>query len=140
MRKFTILWFEWAIKQAQNHQERSAWVVAAALPLHKEARGKPTTSTHAKKAYKPALSDDDLDRRATHTGDDDGGGDGAGGRAVESLDRGEQTTVEADKLHLLAAVETRLTSSLRHPKILIKEFSYFLMPCHQHGLRINLLV
>jgi len=29
---------------------------------------------------------------------------------------------------------------LRHPKILIKEFSYFLMPCHQHGLRINLLV
>lgn len=35
---------------------------------------------------------------------------------------------------------TLLTSSLRHPKILIKEFSYFLMPCHQHGLRINLLV
>ena len=33
-----------------------------------------------------------------------------------------------------------LTSSLRHPKILIKEFSYFLMSCHQHGLRINLLV
>ena len=33
-----------------------------------------------------------------------------------------------------------LTSSLRHPKFLIKEFSYFLMPCHQHGLRINLLV
>ena len=32
-----------------------------------------------------------------------------------------------------------LTSSLRHPKTLIKEFSYFLMPCHQHGLRINLL-
>ena len=38
------------------------------------------------------------------------------------------------------ATETHLTSSLRHPKILIKEFSYFLMPCHQHGLRINLLV
>lgn len=36
--KFTILWLERAIKQAQNHQERSAWVVAAALPLHKEAR------------------------------------------------------------------------------------------------------
>ena len=35
---------------------------------------------------------------------------------------------------------SHLTSSLRHPKILIKEFSYFLMPCHQHGLRINLLV
>ena len=38
------------------------------------------------------------------------------------------------------AQTTPLTSSLRHPKILIKEFSYFLMPCHQHGLRINLLV
>lgn len=34
VRKFTILWLEWAIKQAQNHQERSAWVVAAALPPH----------------------------------------------------------------------------------------------------------
>ena len=34
----------------------------------------------------------------------------------------------------------RLTSSLRTPKFFVKEFSYFLMPCHQHGLRINLLV
>ena len=33
-----------------------------------------------------------------------------------------------------------LTSSSCHPKIFVKEFSYFLMPCHQHGLRINLLV
>ena len=33
-----------------------------------------------------------------------------------------------------------LTSSLRTPKILVKEFSYFLMPCHQHGLGVNLLV
>ena len=41
------------------------------------------------------------------------------------------------KYNMLTA---HLTSSLRHPKILIKEFSYFLMPCHQHGLRINLLV
>ena len=41
---------------------------------------------------------------------------------------------------LNAAEDRHLTSSLRHPKILIKEFSYFLMPCHQHGLRINLLV
>ena len=40
----------------------------------------------------------------------------------------------------LRILEDLLTSSLRHPKILIKEFSYFLMPCHQHGLRINLLV
>ena len=33
-----------------------------------------------------------------------------------------------------------LTSSLRHPKIFVKEFSYFLMPCHQHGLGVNLFV
>ena len=33
-----------------------------------------------------------------------------------------------------------LTSSLLHPKIFIKEFSYFLMPCHQHCLGVNLLV
>ena len=36
--------------------------------------------------------------------------------------------------------EVLLTSSLRTPKFFVKEFSYFLMPCHQHGLRINLLV
>ena len=41
---------------------------------------------------------------------------------------------------MLDDIRSLLTSSLRHPKILIKEFSYFLMPCHQHGLRINLLV
>ena len=33
-----------------------------------------------------------------------------------------------------------LTSSLRTPKIFVKVFSYFLMPCHQHGLGVNLLV
>ena len=33
-----------------------------------------------------------------------------------------------------------LTSSLRTPKFFIKEFSDFLMPCHQHGLGVNLLV
>ena len=33
-----------------------------------------------------------------------------------------------------------LTSSLRTPKIFVKEFCYFLMPCHQHGLGVNLLV
>ena len=33
-----------------------------------------------------------------------------------------------------------LTSSSCHPKIFIKEFSYSLMSCHQHSLRINLLV
>ena len=37
-------------------------------------------------------------------------------------------------------VHVLLTSSLRTPKFFVKEFSYFLMPCHQHGLRINLLV
>ena len=36
--------------------------------------------------------------------------------------------------------KNHLTSSLRTPKFFVKEFSYFLMPCHQHGLRINLLV
>ena len=35
---------------------------------------------------------------------------------------------------------TLLTSSSCHPKIFVKEFSYFLMPCHQHGLGVNLLV
>ena len=48
-------------------------------------------------------------------------------------------TLTGWSLHCTAQKEL-LTSSLRHPKILIKEFSYFLMPCHQHGLRINLLV
>ena len=33
-----------------------------------------------------------------------------------------------------------LTSSSCHPKIFIKEFGDFLMPCHQHGLGVNLLV
>ena len=33
-----------------------------------------------------------------------------------------------------------LTSSLRTPKIFVKEFCYFLMPCHQHGLGVNLIV
>ena len=33
-----------------------------------------------------------------------------------------------------------LTSSLRTPKVFVKEFCYFLMSCHQHCLGINLLV
>ena len=33
-----------------------------------------------------------------------------------------------------------LTSSSCHPKIFVKEFCYFLMPCHQHGLGVNLIV
>ena len=31
-----------------------------------------------------------------------------------------------------------LTSSLRHPKIFIKEFGDFLMPCHQHCLGVKM--
>ena len=37
-------------------------------------------------------------------------------------------------------LSTPLTSSLRTPKILVKEFCYFLMPCHKHGLCIDILV
>ena len=33
-----------------------------------------------------------------------------------------------------------LTSSLRHPKIFVKEFGDFLMSCHQHCLGVNLFV
>ena len=33
-----------------------------------------------------------------------------------------------------------LTSSSCHPKIFIKEFCNFLVPCHQHCLRVNVLV
>ena len=33
-----------------------------------------------------------------------------------------------------------LTSSSCHPKIFVKEFSDFLMSCHQHCLGVNLLV
>ena len=33
-----------------------------------------------------------------------------------------------------------LTLSSCHPKFFVKEFCYFLMPYHHHGLRINLLV
>ena len=38
------------------------------------------------------------------------------------------------------AMNSFLTSSSCHPKIFVKEFSYFLMSCHQHCLGINLLV
>ena len=47
-----------------------------------------------------------------------------------------QTTAHKGSL----LIKQFLTSSLRTPKFFVKEFSYFLMPCHQHGLRINLLV
>ena len=51
-------------------------------------------------------------------------------KTLVNLSNGERTVT---KLYLL-------TSSLRHPKILIKEFSDFLMSCHQHCLGVNLLV
>lgn len=38
------------------------------------------------------------------------------------------------------ALKYLLTSSLRHPKIFIKEFGDFLMPCHQHCLSVYILV
>ena len=38
------------------------------------------------------------------------------------------------------AVRAILTSSLRTPKLFIKEFGDFLMSCHQHCLGVNLLV
>ncbi len=41
---------------------------------------------------------------------------------------------------LAMRVTCRLTSSSCHPKIFIKEFCNFLMPCHQHCLCINFLV
>ena len=55
----------------------------------------------------------------------------------ERINVGSHNQIEPD---ITIKLSDHLTSSLRHPKILIKEFSYFLMPCHQHGLRINLLV
>ncbi|MDD6753291.1 MAG: hypothetical protein PUE15_05165, partial [Prevotella sp.] len=46
----------------------------------------------------------------------------------------------AQKVELVEMAQVEpLTSSLRHPKIFVKEFSYFLMSYHQHGLGINLL-
>ena len=40
----------------------------------------------------------------------------------------------------LKSVSSVLTSSSCHPKIFIKEFCNFLVPCHQHCLRVNVLV
>ena len=40
----------------------------------------------------------------------------------------------------LGTMKYNLTSSLRTPKIFIKEFGDFLMSCHQHCLGVNLLV
>ena len=45
--------------------------------------------------------------------------------------------LDVDKKKVMAYV---LTSSSCHPKIFVKEFSYFLMSYHQHCLGVNLLV
>ena len=34
------------------------------------------------------------------------------------------------KMFVAMAIATLLTSSSCHPKVFVKEFSYFLMPCH----------
>ena len=43
-------------------------------------------------------------------------------------------------LHKIQKHLDLLTSSSCHPKIFIKEFCNFLVPCHQHCLRVNVLV
>ena len=57
--------------------------------------------------------------------------DPAAARNNENVVFGKVTDVNGEPL---------LTSSSCHPKIFVKEFSYFLMPCHQHCLGVNLLV
>ena len=48
--------------------------------------------------------------------------------------------VSLDELLSKEPPTSHLTSSLRHPKIFIKEFGDFLMPCHQHCLSVYILV
>ena len=53
----------------------------------------------------------------------------------------KRKTMLEDEYSLLSEMEMlHLTSSLRHPKIFIKEFGDFLMPCHQHCLSVYILV
>ena len=56
------------------------------------------------------------------------------------IDDGSKDSTAEKCRQFMQAHPDLLTSSLRTPKFFVKEFSYFLMPCHQHGLRINLLV
>ena len=51
-----------------------------------------------------------------------------------------KTGFEALKKRVVGTIDDLLTSSLRTPKIFIKEFGDFLMSCHQHCLGVNLLV
>ena len=57
--------------------------------------------------------------------------------AFVSCHHGERQTLRSA---LQMAYAAPLTSSLRHPKIFIKEFGDFLMPCHQHCLSVYILV
>ena len=53
---------------------------------------------------------------------------------IEKLDK------KANVVDAIEVFMAFLTSSLRTPKIFIKEFGDFLMSCHQHCLGVNLLV
>ena len=48
--------------------------------------------------------------------------------------------VKQNDISLTRCMRHVLTSSSCHPKVFVKEFCYFLMSCHQHGLGVNLLV
>ena len=53
----------------------------------------------------------------------------------------KQKAIRSNKKDVIYDLMTDfLTSSLRTPKILVKEFCYFLMPIHQHGLCIDILI
>ena len=67
-------------------------------------------------------------------------------RTVGTSDDNNHEVIEQDNIYYKISSDTHtiasyfLTSSSCHPKFFVKEFSYFLMPCHQHGLGVNLLV
>ena len=64
-------------------------------------------------------------------------------KAYTYIEKGHFALTEKPKPELQEptdAIVRVLTSSSCHPKIFVKEFSYLLMPCHQHGLGVNLLV
>ena len=51
-------------------------------------------------------------------------------KQVEKLKK-EKESLQRDKRNLKGRLSTaHLTSSSCHPKVFVKEFSYFLMPCH----------
>ena len=56
------------------------------------------------------------------------------------IDKSIGSMLSAIEIYNKPDFKYRLTSSLRTPKILVKEFCYLLMPIHQHGLCIDILV